>query len=518
MTDSLSHGYERIRCYGLGDLLCEQRRSRPHLTAIVDAHHRYTFAEFDARVNRLVHVLQARGVGQNDRLLWLGQNSFRVMELLLAAAKLGALLCPANWRMTANEARALLEDFDPKVVFWQEAELGEANRAVKAHWPDRHQWIQHDAADGDAQGYEALIAAASEDDVERPINAGAPLLAIYTAAFDGRPAAALLSHEALLLQALLTMQGQAIDEHSAYLVSGPMFHLGVLMGTLAAFVAGGRCVFVPRVDAEQLLGLIESERITHGYLALPTLEQMRALNRDGRYDVSSLFATPCMKDWKMPLVMPMSAPLMQHFGGYGQTEISGLSVLTWLGGSAAGRPAPFLQIKIVDEDGNELPPGEIGEICARGPLVMCGYLNRDAENARRSRGGWHRTNDLGMRQEDGSLVFVGPKTTMIKTGVENVYPAQVEGCLKTHPAVSDVCVIGVPDPVWQQNVKAIVVKKPDHEVSAEALIEHCRERIASYKKPKIVVFAAALPRTAQGAIDRAAADALYGGGNYPSVR
>jgi acyl-CoA synthetase (AMP-forming)/AMP-acid ligase II len=343
------------------------------------------------------------------------------------------------------------------------------------------------------------------------------VLAIYTAAFDGRPNAALLSHTTLLLQGLLNLHSQSIDERSSYLVSGPMFHVGVLMGTLATFVAGGRCVFVPRADARQLLELIAAERVTHGYLALPTIEQMRALNRDGRYDVSSLFPTPCMKDWKMPLVMPPGAPLMQHFGGYGQTEIGGLSVLAWVGGSAAGRSAPFLQIRIADESGRELPPGEVGEICARGPLVMCGYLHRDEENARRSRDGWHRTNDLGMRKEDGSLVFVGPKTTMIKTGVENVYPAQVEACLKNHPAVADACVIGVPDPVWQQNVKAIVVRKPDAEASAEALIEHCRERLASYKKPKTVVFADALPRTASGMLDRAAADALYGGGNYPGV-
>jgi len=511
------NAYPRIRRYGLGDLLREQRRSRPQMTAVIDAQHRYTFAQLDARVDRLVQVLKSQGVGENDRLLWLGQNSFRVMEVLLAAARLGALLCPANWRMTAQEARETIEDLRPKVVFWQEAEIGEAHRATRAAGQDPHHWIQHDAAEDDAGGYEALLAAAPALDEDAPVDPERPVLAIYTAAFDGRPNAALLSHTTLLLQGLLNLHSQSIDERSSYLVSGPMFHVGVLMGTLATFVAGGRCVFVPRADARQLLELIAAERVTHGYLALPTIEQMRALNRDGRYDVSSLFPTPCMKDWKMPLVMPPGAPLMQHFGGYGQTEIGGLSVLAWVGGSAAGRSAPFLQIRIADESGRELPPGEVGEICARGPLVMCGYLHRDEENARRSRDGWHRTNDLGMRKEDGSLVFVGPKTTMIKTGVENVYPAQVEACLKNHPAVADACVIGVPDPVWQQNVKAIVVRKPDAEASAEALIEHCRERLASYKKPKTVVFADALPRTASGMLDRAAADALYGGGNYPGV-
>ncbi|MDB5969921.1 MAG: acyl-CoA synthetase [Hydrocarboniphaga sp.] len=512
-----SPAYDTVRLYGLGDLLREQRRSRPQRVAVVDAHHRFTFAQLDARVNRLVNVLRTHGVGENDRLLWLGQNSFRVMEVLLAAAKLGALLCPANWRMTAAEVTASIEDFQPKVVFWQEAEIGEAYRATRASWMDQHHWIQHDAEAGEPGGYETLLAAASDADADLQIDSEKPVLAIYTAAFDGRPNAALLSHTALLLQGMINVQGQEIHESSAYLVSGPMFHVGVLMGTLATFLAGGRCVFVPRVDAKQLLDLVVAERITHGFLTLPTVEQMRALNRDGAYDVSSLFPTPDMRDWKLPMVMPVTAPLMKTFGGYGQTEIGGLSVLTWMGGSAAGRPAPFLQIMIADEDGKEVPPNQVGEICARGPLVMCGYLHRDEENARRTRHGWHRTNDLGLRKDDGSLVFVGPRTTMIKTGLENVYPAEVEACLKRHPAVADACVIGVPDPTWSQNVKAIVLKRPGHDASEQELIDHCRERIASYKKPKSVSFADSLPRNAMGQIDRAAADALHGGGNYPKV-
>ena len=188
-----------------------------------------------------------------------------------------------------------------------------------------------------------------------------------------------------------------------------------------------------------------------------------------------------------------------------------------MGGQGAGRPVPFVSFKIGDEEGNELPRGQTGEIFARGPIVMCGYWNRPEENARRVVNGWHRTNDLGKRLEDGSLIFVGPKTTMIKTGIENVYPAEVEACLRQHPGVADVCVIGVPDPKWDQNVKAVVIRREGVEVDAQALIDHCRDRMASYKKPKIVHFVDSLPRTAQGFVDRAAVDADFGGGGYPSV-
>jgi long-chain acyl-CoA synthetase len=147
---------------------------------------------------------------------------------------------------------------------------------------------------------------------------------------------------------------------------------------------------------------------------------------------------------------------------------------------------------------------------------MNGYLNRAEINAARGRGSWHHTNDLGRREEDGSISFVGPKGRIVKSAAENVYPAEVEGCLKQHPAVADTAIIGVPDPKWTQNVKAIVVLKPGQAATAEELIEHCRARIASYKKPKSIEFVATLPRKGF-AVDYEALDAQFGGGGYPGT-
>lgn len=513
MSDTL-HSYDQVRLHSFGDMLREQARSRPQHIALVELDTRYTYAQLHQRINRLTHSLQQRGITSGSRLLWLGQNSHRVLELLGAAARLGAIICPANWRMTAAETVRTLNDFNPSIVFWQESEVGDiAREARTATDSGNATWIQHDGS-GD-HSYEALISAGADEDDEARVNPDLPLLAIYTAAFDGAPMAALLSHTTLMLQGLMNTQSQLIAETSSYLVSGPMFHVGVMMGTLATILAGGRCVFVSRPDAQTLLQVIDAERVTHAFLVQPTVEQMRQLNQEGRHDVSSLFTKADMSDWRMPMVMPAGAPLVAKLGGYGQTEIGGLSVLLWLGGSGAGRPAPFIQVKILDEEGNETPPDIPGEISVRGALVMNGYLGQTKENARRTRDGWHRTNDLGLRKADGSIVFVGPKTTMIKSGLENIYPAEVESCLRSHPAVADVCVIGVPDPTWSQNVKAVVVARPGAQVSADALIEHCRERIASYKKPKVVTFVDALPRNSAGGIDRAGVDAAHGGGNYP---
>lgn len=507
--------YLSVHRYGLGDLLHEQARSRRDMIAVIDGAHSFTFLQLHERVNRLASVLMQRGVTKGDRILWLGQNSFRVLEVLLAAARVGAILCPANWRASALEVSRTLGDLDPKVVFWQDAQIGDVNRQTRGDWSHDRHWIQHDSDEAD--GYEALVAAGLPADHYEAVEVSTPLLAIYTAAFSGEPNAALLSHESLMLTAMLSQQGQKIDEDSGYLVSGPMFHLGVLMGTLATFLAGGRCAFVARVDADQLLDMIEASRLTHAYIPQPTVLQMRDALKVKYRDVSSLFATPDMADWKMPMVMPATAPLVQKMGGYGQTEIGGLSVMVWLGGSGAGRTSPFLQIKIADDDGNELPDGEVGEIMARGPLVMCGYWRRAEENARRVVGGWHRTNDLGRRLPDGSIAFTGPKTAMIKSALENIYPAEIEACLRQHEGVADVCVIGVPDPVWTQNVKAIIIRKPGTDFPEQSFIDFCKDRLASYKKPKLVVFDSSLPRTPVGFVDRAAVDALHGGGNYPKV-
>lgn len=515
MNDALSP-YLSVHRYGLGDLLHEQARSRPNMSAVVDGDQNFTFAQLDDRVNRLAAVLRARGVGKGDRILWLGQNSFRVLESLLASARVGAIFCPANWRWSPDEIKFALEDFDPKIVFWQNLEIGDSNRAAREHWDPNDNWICHDGCDGEAD-YESLISAADPETDFAPVETSTPLLGIYTAGFSGRPAAALLSHESLMIISWLALQGQAITEESGYLVSGPMFHLGVLMGTLGTFLAGGRNVFVARVDAQELLENIQRYKLTHAFIPAPTVEQMRAVNKDEAYDVSSLFADPQMKDYFIPLVMPKTAPSMQKLGGYGQTEIGGLASVLWMGGSGAGRAVPFVQFKIADNDGKELPAGETGEILARGPVVMCGYWNRSEENARRVVDGWHRTHDLGKRNEDGSLIFVGPKTTMIKTGIENVYPAEVETCLKQHPGVADVCVIGVPDPTWDQNIKAVIVRKEGHDEPDESFIEHCRERLASYKKPKLIEYANSLPRGGDGQIDRKAVDQAHGGGGYPSV-
>ncbi len=507
-----------LHATGLGDLLREHRRSLPTRTAVVCGDARHAWPALDERVNRLANALRARGLGEGDAILWVGQNCHRLLEGLLAAAKLGGRFCPVNWRQSPDELAFVIADAAPQAVLWQEAEIGGAVQQARKQQPGPPGalWIQHDGA-GEG-GYEALLAGASPEDPGGEVDPARPLLQMYTAAFGGRPNGALLSHTALLLQGLLISKAQDVGPDYVYLNCGPLFHIATFMTTLATLVWGGTNVFTPRVDAEELCRLIEAERCNGAFVVGPTLQQIADLNQEGRFDLRSLRSFRATPAWNA-MVSEDASAWGRRPGGYGQTEVTGMLTLAALGEGAAGthgRPTPLVQVRIVDPDGRDVPPGETGEIVARGPTVMSGYHARPEENAARQTGGWHHTGDLGRREPDGSLTFIGPRTRLIKSAAENIYPVEVERCLASHPAVAECAVIGVPDPRWTQSVKAVVALKPGQAASADELIEHCRARIASYKKPKSVEFVEKLPRKGF-AVDYQALDERFGGGGYPGL-
>jgi long-chain acyl-CoA synthetase len=505
---------DTLHALTLADVLAEHRRNYPEQTAVVCQGDRYTYPELDARVSRLSNAFRAAGLGRGDRILWLGQNCHRLLECLLAGARSGAIFCAANWRQTAQELAFVIGDMRPGVVVWQENEIGRTVREARHLAHSAATWIQHDTTAPD--GYEAVVASAVPDEPVVEVDPASPVLQLYTAAFGGEPNGALLSHTAVIVQALMMARLQEIDWDYVYLNSGPLFHVATLMTTMATFQLAGTNVFTPRVDAEELCRLIEAERCTGAFLVGPTLDQLIEVNRDGRHDLKSLRSFPGRPEWNKMITVDTS-PWARRPAGYGQTEVMGMLTFNAVGGPAlgtAGRASPVSRVRIVDPDGNEVPPGEVGEIVARGPTVMSSYHDRPEVNAERQAGGWHHTNDLGRREADGSISFVGPKTRLIKSAAENIYPAEVEGCIARHPAVAEAAVIGVPDATWTQSIKAVVVLRNGASATAEDVIEHCRANIASYKKPRSVEFVDRLPRLSF-AVDYDALDERFGGGGYP---
>ena len=515
----MTTSFDARHSFTLGEVLQERARSHPGFPAVADGDLVLTYPELDARVDRLAAALARVGVGLGDRVAWFGQNSFRTLESLLAAARVGAIFCPVNWRQSAQETAFVIDDLRPAVAIWQQEQVGEMVTQARAESSsaDEALWLQYDSNDG----YEAF----AQSGVGEPASSSAirfdtPCLAIYTAAFGGRPNAALLTHGGLILQNLVIGRTHDVSDASVNLNAGPLFHIATLMLTLATLHHGGLNVFTARADAPEMCELIQRHRVTHAFIPGPTAEAIRAANADHRYDLSSLWTSPDLEDHHTTMVTPHGTPWDRRPGGYGQTEAIGLTTFRGLGSDSTGttgRSSPAIQIRIVDDAGHEVGPAEVGEIVMRGPTVMTEYFNRTTENTERSRGGWHHSNDLGRREADGSITFIGPKVAMIKSGAENVYPAEVEDAVRSHPGVADVCVIGIPDDKWVQRVRAVVVAREGADVSEAEIIEHCRQRIASYKKPTSVVFVAALPRTAVGFVDRAAVDAGHGGGGYPGA-
>ncbi|WP_329519942.1 AMP-binding protein [Spirillospora sp. NBC_01491] len=493
----------------LGDVLSEHRRGRPLGTAVVDGPVRLTYPELGDRVDRLAGALAADGVGTGDRVLWLGQNSFRVLELLLACGRLGAVFCPANWRQTADELAHILDDLTPRVVVW---EASEAVEKARGQVTLDARWI------GSGEEYEAY-AAAGTPAAETAADADAPVLAMYTAAFDGRPNAALLSHSALVAHSMALLHVRQMEDGFAFLACGPLFHVGTMMFTLATFQLGGKLVFTPAYEPGEVCRLIDAEKCTQAFLFGPMIDGLVEANAGGAHDLSSLRFVSHSPAWDAMITVDDSPWCASGMGGYGQTEVGGMLTFLGLGmggAGGAGRPSPLVHVRLLGPAGEEVPAGEVGEICARGLSLFSGYWNRPELNAAKAAGGWHHTGDLGRREPDGTLTFIGPRLRMIKSANENIYPAEVERALRTHPAVADAAVIGVPDDRFGQSPKAVVVLKDGAAATADEIIEHVRAEIASYKKPREVAFTDAIPKKGYTP-DYDALDAAHGGGAYPGT-
>jgi acyl-CoA synthetase (AMP-forming)/AMP-acid ligase II len=501
-----------IAQFTLADVLRQHARYRGDDVALVCGDTRQIWRELDRRATALAAAMLRDGVRSGDRVLWCGQNCHRLLEALFAAAVLGATLCPVNWRQSADELAFVLEDADPRVVIWQQAEIGETITAARAQARTNARWIQHDGTGFD--GYERYLADSPRSVSIDHVDSASPILMLYTAAFDGRPNGALLSHRALLAQTMTIRALEGVSADDVYLNSGPLFHIGSFRRTLAVWHAGGRNVMVRRADAEELCRLIDSERCTGAFLQTPTMLRMIEYNADHRYDLSTLRTAGGPPGWER-LVGQLTTPTVRS--GYGQTELAGVVTFCFTAEpSIGGKPGPLAHVDVVAPDATPVAAGETGEIVVRGPMVMNGYHNRPRLTAYRQRGGWHHTQDLGRREPDGSISFVAPLVKMIKSAAENIYPVEVEQCLRAHPAVADVAVLGVPDTEWGQRVKAVVVLRDEANITETELVDHCRGALAGYKRPRDFEFVDALPFK-HGQLDRDDVDYRYGGGGYPGV-
>lgn len=470
-----------------------------------------TFAEVADRVARLAGALRGLGVGDGDRVAYLGLNSDRYSEYLLAVPWANAVLNPVNIRWSPAEIAYSLQDSESTVLFIDDA-FGPMLPALKQAYPALATVIH--TGDGPApegaQSFEDLVT--GSEPIEDARRGGDELAGLfYTGGTTGFPKGVMLSHASLLISTLgVIATGDLFGPGGRYLHAAPMFHLADLAGWNAQLLQGGTHVIIPMFEPGAVLKAIETHQVTDALLVPLMIQAVIAHPELSERDLSSLRgviygASPIPQ---AVLERAMKAfPNADFTQAYGMTELA--PVATLLGPDdhkkdtllrAAGRAAPHAEVKIVDPGDNEVPRGTVGEIVVRGGHVMQGYWNKPEETAAAIRDGWMHTGDGGYMDDEGYVFIADRIKDMIVTGGENVYSVEVENAVAKHPAVAQCAVIGIPDEQWGEAVHAVVVLKPGEQATAAEIREHTKTLIAGYKAPRSAEFVDELPVSGAGKI------------------
>ena len=472
---------------------------------------RMTFGEFADQVDRLAAGLAQMGIAKGDRIAVVSMNCHEFLVLYGAAAKIGAIMLPINWRLKPEEMDVILKDCTPKALVGSSEYL-----EILSTLADSNPFIHARFSIGEGgKGFEPLSSLKVHEKVgeEAQVHASDPFVIIHTAAVEGRPRGAVLSHGNIIAANVQSMAVMGIQEEAVHLAVLPLFHIAGLGMAMHAMHAGGINVVMRKFDAKEAVELIEREKVTHLETFPPMLASILDEAASSGKDITSLKAVGGL-DHPDTMRRCQEATGAKFFVGFGQTETTGFCTICPLDErpGSAGKEGPLAKVKIVDDYDREVPPGTPGEIVVRGPLVFLGYWNMPRETDYTFREGWHHTGDIGKLDEDGYLWYVKRKAEkeLIKPGGENVYPAEVEKALLEHPDVLEACVFGVPDPQWGEAIKAVCTRRSGSSLEPQELIEFVASRIARYKKPKYVVFVESLPKTQDGAVDREKVKAQYG--------
>ena len=495
----------------LGLILAKRAFLSPDLEGYVegDGSFRLTYRELNESCNRLANALQADGIRKGERVGLLVMNSREFMESYFALAKVGAVVVPLNWRLVADELEFILKDSGTeRLIFGEEFMETVGELQARGDKTDVKQWLQVQA-DEDvaffATGYQDFRDAGSA--AEPPVGAeGEDMLYImYTSGTTGLPKGVVHTHDSAIW-GLITIGATAeYRDKDRYLACLPMFHVGALTPLAVNVWRGVTNVVMRSFDPNRAWQLIQDEKITTG-LAVPAMLNFMMQVAYDQYDYSSL-------RWMMTGAAPVPVALTKQYHElgigvqqvYGLTETCGPACLMDADNAlrkpdSTGRAFFHTEVRIVGDDGQDCPPGEAGEVWVKGRHIMREYWNRpDATKETLVQGGWLRTGDVATMDEEGFVAIQDRIKDMIISGGENVYPAEIEGVLASHPGISEAAVIGQASAKWGESPLAIVVRTDENLTEAEVL-NFCQGKLAGYKQPKAAVFVDEIPRNPSGKI------------------
>jgi fatty-acyl-CoA synthase len=488
----------------IGGLLTKRAAMTPDREGLVCEGIRRTYKQLNDRANRLANAMTALGVNHGDRVGILALNEPEYFDMYFGLGKIGAILVPLNHRLAGPEIEYILSDCDAKVlVFGKEfAEVvdsirnGISARDLIAVFDDPPEW---------ANSYECVIGEASGEEPEEEGGDDDTLTILYTSGTTGRPKGAMLTHTYYFWNSVNLMSTLGMDVGETTLIALPLFHIGALAGPPWLVHGGGKAVLLRTLDPKRFLELIQEEKV-NGFGSVPQLLDFLKLVPDfEKYDWSSI---------KVILVYaaPVPVALIEEYAQagikvrqlYGLTECNTATVLDGENAIAkvgsCGKPFFHTEVRVVDDNDQDVGPEVKGEVLLRAPNMMKGYWNRPEETEAALKDGWLHTGDVGRLDEEGFLYIMDRKKDMIISGGENIYPAEIEDSLRHNPKILDVGVIGYPHEKWGEAVMAVVAVKEGEALTEAELLEWCRGRIGKFKIPKKVVFTEAIPRTPTGKI------------------
>jgi long-chain acyl-CoA synthetase len=496
----------------LGDIARNGARTYPNAEAIVFQNSRLTYRELDNRTNRLAGVLAKLDAEKGDRIAILAENTHKYLEVYIGAAKAGVVTTPLNFRLSRDELVHILNESEATLVLVGEGYEPTALDLLSKASTVRT-WIGLDSK-FEGHCYEDLLGNAS--DVDPLVEVGENDLAVlmYTGGTTGTPKGVMLSHRNILAAMHCLCEQNQLSALDITCMVLPLFHVS-FWPAFCCLMVGGKVVIVRRPEIPRILSSIQQERCTH-INAVPTIYGWLATSLD--LDPCDLSSLRLMTYAGSPMPEAVLRKCIAKFGsilaqGYGLTEAApAVSELmpqdhVLIGPRAkllrsVGRSLPGVEVRVVDESGAPLKPGQTGEVAVRGANVLMGYWKNPELTAEKLRDGWFHTGDIGFLDEEGFIYLVDRKADMIITGGENVYPKETEGVLYGHPAVQECAVTSAPDDNWGERVQAVVVLKPGAIATEKELIDFCRSKLAGYKCPKKIEFWEQLPKTTVGKILR----------------
>jgi fatty-acyl-CoA synthase len=493
----------------LGSLMRKRAYISRDKVALIFEGKEITYGELNRRANRVAHGLASLGVKKGDRVAILSRNCTQCVEALFGTLKLGGIFVPLNFRLTVEETLYQVTDCAPRVFIF-ENEFARQAGAARQKWPSKELALitTETPLEKDHLGYEDFLREQGESEPEVKLDLEDPFMIMYTSGTTGHPKGVVSTYKKSFFHTLALLLFIDMTSSDVNLIVLPLFHTyGMHAILIPGLCRGATLVILRNFDARRVLETIPKYRVT-SFSAIPMmLEEILRVPDLSSFDLSSLkyFGTSAQS---------ISRGVLEEYGrrgipvlqGFGITEFPAIYCLP-MGDSlrkmgSVGLSQLIGEFRIVNEQFQTVQLGEVGEIIARGPQAMKEYWKRPEETKRVFRDGWYLTGDLARMDEEGYVFIVDRKKDMYISGGENVYPAEVERVLTSHPGIAEAAVVGVKDEKWGEAGKAFIVPTKDSKATEGEILEFCKGKLASYKIPKYLAFLPELPKTASGKVKK----------------